>query len=94
MHDTNPQQRFHAAGMRVFQDLRSMGYPQEAQQLEQTLSELLPQTAISEMAGTGAAPPLPPSCPDCGATVRPDELEWINRTQAYCDYCGSVLEGK
>lgn len=34
---------------------------------------------------------LPLKCPSCGATVRPDEVEWIDEVNAECDYCGSVL---
>jgi hypothetical protein len=30
-------------------------------------------------------------CPSCGATVRSDEVEWIDEAHAVCDYCGSIL---
>jgi hypothetical protein len=35
---------------------------------------------------------LPPTCPQCGAPVRGDEIEWINQYSAECIYCGSVVQ--
>ena len=35
---------------------------------------------------------LPPSCPQCGAPVRGDEIEWINQYSAECIYCGSIIQ--
>ena len=34
---------------------------------------------------------LPPKCPQCGATVRPDEAEPLGEGRAACAYCGSIL---
>ena len=34
---------------------------------------------------------LPPKCPQCGATVRPDEAEPLGDERAACVYCGSIL---
>jgi hypothetical protein len=35
---------------------------------------------------------LPPTCSQCGAPVRGDEVEWINQYSAECIYCGSVIQ--
>ena len=35
---------------------------------------------------------LPSNCPQCGAPVRGDEIEWINQYSAECIYCGSVVQ--
>ena len=35
---------------------------------------------------------LPPACPQCGAPVRGDEIDWINQYSAECIYCGSVVQ--
>lgn len=34
---------------------------------------------------------LPAKCPQCGATVRPDEAEPLSDGRAACAYCGSIL---
>ncbi|MGD0003140.1 MAG: hypothetical protein ABSE06_02795 [Anaerolineaceae bacterium] len=35
---------------------------------------------------------LPPTCPQCGAPVRGDEVDWINQYSAECIYCGAVIQ--
>jgi hypothetical protein len=40
---------------------------------------------------TQVAKALPPKCPQCGATVRPDEAEPLGDGRAACAYCGSIL---
>jgi hypothetical protein len=37
---------------------------------------------------------LPPVCPQCGAPVKSDEVEWIDATSVECNYCGAVVAGK
>jgi len=94
MLDYQQGQRFQFAIQRVVQDLQRQGFENHANELEEEFSESIKELPKSQDSTQTEHPPLPPSCPDCGAVVRPDELEWINSTQAYCDYCGSVLEGR
>lgn len=35
--------------------------------------------------------PLPTTCPQCGAPIRSDEVEWIDESSAECDFCGAVI---
>ena len=35
---------------------------------------------------------LPAICPQCGAPVRTDEIEWINEASAECGFCGAILQ--
>lgn len=35
---------------------------------------------------------LPAKCPYCGATIRPDETNWLNSSSAECVYCGSTVQ--
>jgi len=35
---------------------------------------------------------LPPKCPQCAAPVKSDEVDWIDRNSAECNYCGSVIQ--
>jgi hypothetical protein len=37
---------------------------------------------------------LPTNCPQCGGPMRSDEVEWVDRTSAECNYCGGVVQGK
>ena len=30
-------------------------------------------------------------CPSCGASLRPDEVEWLDDVTAECAYCGSPV---
>ncbi len=87
----NQHTRFHAASHRVYRDLRELGYSEQADQLEASLSD---STAMENTPSHDIHKILPSVCPKCGAAVRPEELAWINAARAYCDYCGSVLEGK
>jgi hypothetical protein len=36
---------------------------------------------------------LPVSCPQCGAPVRSDDVEWIDAFSAECAFCGGVIQG-
>ena len=36
---------------------------------------------------------LPALCPQCGGPMRRDEVEWIDRHSAECNYCGGVVQG-
>ena len=37
---------------------------------------------------------LPPACPQCGGPLRREEVEWVDRYSAECNYCGGVVQGK
>jgi len=60
------------------------------------------QAEFGQKVGTLPQPPpqpqapgqqrLPSNCPQCGAPVRGDEIEWINQYSAECIYCGSVVQ--
>lgn len=34
---------------------------------------------------------LPAKCPYCGATIHPDEIEWLSNDMVECAYCGSTV---
>ena len=72
---------------RVAATLRQAGHPAEAERIEQTFA-----SGGSALSAPPAQRDLPALCPQCGGTVRPDEVEWIDATSAVCDYCGSVLK--
>jgi hypothetical protein len=35
---------------------------------------------------------LPTACPQCGAPLHRDEIEWIDERSGECAYCGAVIE--
>lgn len=97
---------FERAGTRAVDELNQENQPQAAQELAHWLEGLrqnrapvlVPATAPAtapaiEPGGTNATLPrsLPLKCPSCGATVRADEVEWVDDYHAMCDYCGSLL---
>jgi hypothetical protein len=46
-----------------------------------------PEPAANESHGR-----LPAACPKCGAPVNPAEIDWLDRENAECNYCGATLQ--
>ena len=75
---------------RVITELRAQGLAQEADTIDASMRESgfqLRPKAAGQLPGI-----LPAKCPQCGGSVRSDEIEWIGVHQAICDYCGSTLQ--
>jgi len=85
---------FERVGSRAVDELRQQDQPQAAQDLRQWLETMRqnrpPSSAPAEVKESPLRA-LPLKCPSCGATVRPDEVEWVDEERAVCDYCGSML---
>lgn len=84
-----PAQRLSQAISRISATLRSHGHDSVADRIEAYASEHGVALAATEQ----PAPPaeLPTKCPQCGGTVHPAEVVWIDSESAECGYCGSVL---
>jgi tetratricopeptide (TPR) repeat protein len=91
---------FERAGSRAVEALRQQNQPQAADELAgwmQTTRPSHPPIGAAEPAEPASPRPrvargtLPLKCPSCGATIRPDEVEWVDDLRAECDYCGSTL---
>ena len=79
----------------ILAEMRARGLTAEADALEIKVRRALGVQALApQPAASGPRPQLPPKCPQCGGTVHPQEVEWIDSGSAVCDYCGSVLEGE
>jgi len=90
-------------GRRLVIELRDLGRGNDAAEIERWLESSLRGQDLSDSfgdveagaeAGAQAVPRrgiLPLQCPYCGATVHPDEVEWIDENTAECAYCGSML---
>ncbi len=37
---------------------------------------------------------LPSKCPSCGATLSPEDIDWIGPLEAKCAYCGGVVHAR
>jgi hypothetical protein len=78
--------RLHGVARRVISELQDRGLETEAAEVKGWLNNASP--SIDEPT---ILPVLLTHCPSCGATVRPDEIEWLDDIAAECAYCGSPL---
>jgi len=87
------------AGSRVLAGLRGSGYDDEAVKIEQWLQKTLqPQGEFSAMPVSSSSeeerhPLLPTTCPACGASLYPQEVDWVDALTAECNYCGNLIRG-
>ncbi|HMB22645.1 MAG TPA: hypothetical protein VKP08_07455 [Anaerolineales bacterium] len=84
--------RLQQAGTRIITELNEHGLTNEAAEIEDLLKKSLPTAPLS--AQSPKRPALPTRCPACGATLRPDEVEWLDEVTAECDYCGSPVRSE
>jgi hypothetical protein len=79
-------------------DMERLGYAQGAEEIRSMLAQILaehPEASPSSRAeAQKRSPSLPPKCPFCGATMRSDQVIWIDETTAECAYCGSAVQGQ
>ena len=84
---------FDRLGTRTVNELTTHNQPQAAEELSSWMdSQRQGRTPASQPSSKSTAT-LPLKCPSCGASIRSDELEWIDDTHAECAYCGSTLGG-
>jgi len=84
--------RLHNAGQRVIAELKEHGLMEEAAEIERLLNSALPSTTNTEKVSAPAKRSiLPTHCPQCGAAIRPDEVDWLDDATAECAYCGSLV---
>jgi hypothetical protein len=85
--------RMHLLGQRVLRELNARGLKEEATEIASLLAANLPQQISPEQAST-KKPILPTHCPNCGGSIRPDEVEWLDDVTAECSYCGSPMHAE
>ena len=80
-------------GQLAIGELTELNFSNEAQEIADYLASVLPaeQPRIIQAENR---PSLPTHCPGCGAPVRSDEAEWIDKKTAECVYCGSSVQGE
>lgn len=86
--------RLYQIRLRLISELKQRGFDRDAVELDSAIHDLLDR---STTAGTHVDPQssrghLAVKCPSCGGTLRPDEMEWLDRLSGVCAYCGSVVQ--
>ena len=85
--------RYHRAGERILAELNARGQSVEAAEIEAWINKLAPPVSPVETQELPLNPPaLPGLCPACGASVRSDEVEWVDKETVECAYCGSPIQ--
>ena len=81
--------RLHNAGQRLMAELQERGLTKEANEIAALIHSEAPSTEAHLI--PTKQPILPTHCPQCGAALRPDEVEWLDESTAECAYCGSPV---
>jgi hypothetical protein len=77
---------------RVIDELNARGLTNEAADIESWFKTIAPSSSEFETQQPPSKKPiLPTHCPQCGAALRPDEVEWLDEVTAECGYCGSPV---
>ncbi len=85
-------QRLANAKARVLTELKERGLNNEAAEIESWLKTISPSSSefVTQLPASKKRI-LPTHCPQCGAALRPDEVEWLEEATAECGYCGSPV---
>lgn len=80
------------AKSRLIDDLKARGLKNEANEIEAWFKSIAPSSSEFETKLPPSKKPiLPTHCPQCGAALRLDEVEWLDEVTAECGYCGSPV---
>ncbi len=89
------------SGEIVVSDLKQRGLNTEAGEIEGILKAAIPAANIASTtpgfvsaAQQEQSRQVPTTCPTCGGPLRPDEVEWLDETNAECPYCGGVVRAE
>src|SRR5688572_19686832 len=82
--------RLEKIGKIIVDELRERGLTAEANEIEEVLKNNLPSSR-GEVVSPSKKHNLPTHCPSCGASIKPNEVEWLDDVTAECDYCGSPV---
>lgn len=85
-------QRLVNAQTRALSELKERGLVNEAAEIDAWLKTIAPSAnEFATPLPPSKKPVLPTHCPQCGAALRPDEVEWLDEVTAECGYCGSPV---
>jgi hypothetical protein len=84
--------RLEKIGNIILAELRERELNAEADEIEQVIKNNLPSfTKQKENTVIKKQAVLPTHCPSCGASINPNEVEWLDDVTAECEYCGSSV---
>jgi hypothetical protein len=87
--------RLHRAGRRIIAEFNQRGMSAEANDISGFLKSNLPGNFSAPKESSPAEKPiLPAHCPSCGAALRPNEVDWLDKITAECAYCGSPVRNE
>ena len=86
--------KMRAFGQRAIEELKARDLNAEADEIASLLNANLPKEISVANFAPAKKPVLPTHCPSCGASVRLDEVEWLDDVTAECAYCGSPVHGE
>lgn len=97
--DTAQWNHLHRLGNAAIDEYKRLDQQKAAEKLQAWLDEALkdhPEAIQPPIEKAHRQASLPGKCPYCGASIRPDEVEWIDQQTVECLYCGSSIntEGK
>lgn len=78
----------------ILAELKSNGLSSVGTQLQHEFAGQFDEAALAPAFKAQAPQPgarLPATCPQCGAPVKSNEVQWIDATSAECAYCGGVI---
>ena len=91
----------HRSGTAAVEELTRLGQIQAAEKVQSWLDQVLKdhpeaeKSSFEHLSTSVKSPPkLPAKCPYCGASIRPDQVEWITENSAECLYCGSAVQAE
>lgn len=79
-------------GTAAVNELQKKGLTDAAGRIQQWLEATIPDTEDTTLPAASKRPSIPGKCPYCGATLRPNEIEWLDEQTAECQYCGSAIQ--
>lgn len=83
--------RMQMLGQRIADELRARALTMEAEEIVNLLNDNLPKEVSSGTSASEERHTLPTHCPSCGAAIKADEVEWLDKVTAECAYCGSPV---
>ncbi|GJQ51890.1 MAG: hypothetical protein HKUEN02_07370 [Anaerolineaceae bacterium] len=87
--------RLHNMKDRIVNELKARGLTNEAADIEAWTKDIASSASEFETQPPVLKKPvLPTHCPQCGAALRPDEVDWLDEVTAECGYCGSPVHEK
>lgn len=96
---TNRWQAIFKNGNAAVAELQHLSLDEEANKLQDWLNQIIkehPEAASepAEFTAKRKSIRFPPKCPQCGASVHLNRVEWIDDSSVECPYCGSVIQSE